>query len=72
MTRGYTGKCVFGWVVYQFIRPTNETDAGLYKIYWRIGSRFSADVGVSDLKGVHTSYESSGREEGFGLHLANS
>jgi hypothetical protein len=47
-------------------------DAGLYKIYWRIGSRFSADVGVSDLKGADASYDSIGHEEGFGLHLANS
>lgn len=39
----------------EFIRTLSETDASLYKIYWRTGSRFSALVGGSDLKVVDTS-----------------
>ena len=33
-----------------FIRTLSYKDAGLYKIYWRIGSRFSAHIGVLGLK----------------------
>jgi hypothetical protein len=38
-----------------YIRTSSEADAGLCKIYWRIGSMFSSHTGISDLKVVDTS-----------------
>jgi len=31
--------------MYTFIRTSDEKDAGLYKVYWRTGSRVSAHAG---------------------------
>jgi len=42
---------------YKFIRTSSEMDAGLYKIYSRIWSKFSAHTGLGggDLKVLDTS-----------------
>lgn len=66
MPRGYTGKCIVGCTVYKFIRTWSERGAGLHKIYWRTGPRYSAHTGgVSGLKGADKSYDSNGRRRGI-------
>jgi hypothetical protein len=49
-----TKKFIFGKNTHKFIRTLSETDAGLCKIYWRTGWRFSARTGSSDPKVLDT------------------
>jgi hypothetical protein len=49
------GKFTLSWTANKFTDTWSGTDAGIFMIYRRFGSRFSANVGAADHKVVDTS-----------------